>query len=62
MHLYIDTMDSVLVEFAPDGRVRLEHEEWVTPTLQETRAILHAAHTDLENLSELIAALESTAR
>lgn len=62
MRLYIETMDAVLVEFAPDGRIRLEHEEWSKPTVQETRAILHAARTELENLSELITVLESTAR
>lgn len=62
MRLYIETMDAVLVEFGPDGRIRLEHEEWSKPTVQETRAILHAAQTEIENLSELITVLESTAR
>ena len=62
MHLRIETMEAVLVEFMPDGRVRLEDEEWSTPTLQETRAIIHAAQTEIENLSELIAILESRGR
>jgi hypothetical protein len=57
MRLYIETMDAVLVDFTPDGRVKLENEDWSTPTLQETRAILHAARDDMANLEELIAAL-----
>lgn len=59
MRLYIETMDAVLVEFALDGRVRLEGEDWSVPTLQERRAVIHAAHREIENLQELIDALES---
>lgn len=59
MHLFIETMDAVLVEFAPDGRVRLEGEDWTTPTLQEARAIIHAARTRADELSELIEALDA---
>jgi hypothetical protein len=62
MRLYIETMDAVLVEFQPDGRIRLEREEWTKPTVQETRAILYAARTEIDNLSELIATLESAGR
>ena len=58
MRLYIDTMDAVLVDFAPDGRIRLEDEDWTVPTLQETRAILYAAHNEVGSLEELIAALD----
>ena len=58
MRLYIDTMDTVLVDFTPDGRIRLEHEDWTVPTLQETRAILYAARNEVANLEELIAALD----
>jgi hypothetical protein len=53
-------MDAVLVDFAPDGRVRFEHEEWSHPTLQETRAILYAARLEIEQLEELVAALDRT--
>ena len=59
MHLYIETMDAVLVEFAPDGRVRLDNEQWTTPSVQERRAIIHAAKTELENLKELLDLLET---
>ena len=58
MRLYIDTMDTVLVDFTPDGRIRLEHEDWTVPTLQETRAILYAARNEVVDLEELIAALD----
>jgi hypothetical protein len=51
-------MDAVLVEFAPDGRVRLDGEEWSTPTLQEMRAIIHAARSQVEELTELVETLE----
>ena len=47
-------MDAVLVEVTEDGRVRLEHEELAVPTLQERRAILFAAHGEIEALTELV--------
>jgi acyl-CoA reductase-like NAD-dependent aldehyde dehydrogenase len=59
MHLYIKTMDAVLVEFAPDGRVKLQNEEWARPSVQERRAIIHAAKDELESLKELLDVLES---
>ena len=59
MRLYIKTMDAVLVEFAADGRVRLEDEEWSQPSVQERRAIIHAAKDELESLKELLDVLES---
>jgi len=58
MHLYIDTMDAVLVDFEPDGRVRLDDEDWSTPSLQERRAILHAAQSEIERLQDLVLALD----
>ncbi len=59
MRLYIDTMDAVLVDYESDGRVRLDNEDWSTPTLQERRAILHAAQIEMERLRDLVMALES---
>ena len=59
MRLYIDTMDAVLVDYEADGRVRLDNEDWSTPTLQERRAILHAAQIEMERLRDLVMALES---
>jgi hypothetical protein len=59
MHLYIKTMDATLVEFSPDGRVRLDNEDWVTPSVQERRAIIHAAKEALEDLTELLQTLET---
>jgi hypothetical protein len=71
MHLYIPTMDAVLVEFARDGRVRLKTaaledtpemppEVWSRPTLQEIRAIIHAAEIEIEELTELIDTLQDS--
>ena len=52
-------MDAVVVEVSADGRVRLENEDWTAPTLQEKRAILYAAKNEVEELNELIEALQS---
>jgi hypothetical protein len=57
VRLYVDTMDAVVVEVSADGRVRLDAEEWSTPTLQETRAIIHAAEREIEDLRELLEVL-----
>ena len=54
MRLYVEPMDAVLVEFDDTGRVRFENEDWSTPSLQETRAILYAARNELSQLTELI--------
>jgi hypothetical protein len=59
MKLYVDTMDSTLVEVADDGRVRFESEDWSTPTLQERRAIIHAAKEEIAALTEIIDLLEA---
>jgi acyl-CoA reductase-like NAD-dependent aldehyde dehydrogenase len=59
VHLYIKTMDAVLVDFASDGRVKLQNEEWARPSVQERRAIIHAAKDELESLKELLDVLES---
>ena len=59
MRLYVEPMDAVVVEVAADGRVRLEHEDWSEPTLQERRAILYAATQAVEELNELIDILQA---
>lgn len=58
MRLYIETMDSVLVDYDHEGRIELEGEGWSAPTLQERRAILHAAEMEIERLQDLVLALE----
>ena len=59
MRLYVDTMDSTVVEVSDDGRVRFEREEdWSAPTLQERRAIIHAATEAMAELTELIDRLQ----
>ena len=59
MRLYVEPMDAVVVEVDADGRVRLENEDWRTPTLQEKRAILFAAKTEIEELTELAEILDT---
>jgi hypothetical protein len=70
MHLYVETMDAIVVEVSVDGRVRYEsrrgagsspamsESEWSTPTLQERRAILYAANNEIAALNELVEALD----
>jgi len=54
MRLYVEPMDAVVVEVDDDGRVRLENEDWSTPTLQERRAIIYAAQQEMTALTELL--------
>lgn len=68
MKLYVDVMDATLVEVSPDGRVRYApavgapnvDEGWSTPTLQERRAILYAAQSEMAALAELLEILEAS--
>jgi hypothetical protein len=59
MKLYVETMDAVVVDVSADGRVRLEHEEWSQPSLQERRAIIHAAEQERLALAELLEILQA---
>ena len=59
MKLFVDTMDAVVVDVADDGRVRIENEDWSQPTLQERRAIIHAAQQELLALGELLEILQA---
>jgi hypothetical protein len=54
MKLYVETMDVTVVEINGDGRVRLDTGEWIVPTLQERRAIIHAAEKELSEVGELL--------
>ena len=66
MRLFVETMDSTVIEWTSDGRVLLENgqgeQEWIKPSLQETRAIIHAAQQQLEGLTELLEILERSTR
>ena len=43
MRLYVEPMDSVVVEISSDGRLRYEGQtELSEPTLQERRAVIYA--------------------
>ena len=59
MKLYIETMDATLVEFSPDGRIRFDNEDWVMPSVQERRAIIHAAKETVADLTDLLQTLET---
>ena len=59
MRLFVPTMDAFLVEFDELGRIRFDNEGWSTPSVQERRAIIHAAKDQLDQLKELIDVLES---
>jgi acyl-CoA reductase-like NAD-dependent aldehyde dehydrogenase len=58
MKLFVPTMDAYVVEFDSDGRIRFDNEDWSTPSVQERRAIIHAAKDQLEHLKELLDVLE----
>jgi acyl-CoA reductase-like NAD-dependent aldehyde dehydrogenase len=58
MKLFVETMDALLVEFDETGRIRFENEDWSTPSVQERRAIIHAATDQLAQLKELLDTLE----
>ena len=59
MHLHVEPMDAVLVDFDDQGHVKFANEEWTTPSLQETRALLYAAEQQIATLQELVEALEN---
>ena len=52
--MYVETMNAVVVECDAEGRVRFDNGEWSTPSVQERRAIIHAAQSERENLKELL--------
>ena len=58
MYLFVPPMDSVVINVEPDGRVRLEGEDFRMPTLQERRAIIYAAREEISVLNELVDILE----
>jgi hypothetical protein len=59
MKLYVETMDAVVVDVDAAGRVRLDDEDWSQPTLQERRAIIHAAREEAGALEELLEILDA---
>ena len=59
MKLFVEPMNAIVIDVDRDGRVRLENEDWMEPTLQEKRAILYAAELELTALAELVEILAS---
>jgi len=58
MKLYVGPMDATVVDVDADGRVKIEHEDWSVPTLQERRAIIYAAQAEMAELTEAIDVLQ----
>jgi hypothetical protein len=58
MRLYVEPMDAFVVDVTEDGRVQIDDQPLSAPTLQERRAILYAAHEEIEALKELVEILE----
>lgn len=58
MKLYVEPMDATVIDVSADGRVRIEGEDWITPSLQERRAIIYSAQKEQEALGELLEILE----
>ena len=62
LNLYVEPMDATLVDVSVDGRIRLDNEDWRSPTLQERRAIIYAATMAVEDLRELLDILQGDDR
>ena len=63
MRLYVEPMDTTVVEVSSDGRLRYEgQDELSEPTLQERRAVIYAARNEIAALTELIDALDASTR
>ena len=58
MKLFVEPMNSTVVDVDSDGRVNIESEGWSTPTLQEKRAIIYAAEHEIAALTELLDTLQ----
>ena len=58
MRLFVEPMNSTVVAVGDDGRVQIENEGWLTPTLQERRAIIYSARAELAELDEAVEILE----
>ena len=58
MRLYVEPMDAVVIDVGADGQVRYENEEWSVPTLQERRAIIYSATSEIAALTELLEILD----
>jgi hypothetical protein len=63
MRLYVEPMDSTVVDVSADGRLRYEgQDELSEPTLQERRAVIYAARNEIAALTELIEVLDPSTR
>jgi hypothetical protein len=61
MKLYVEPMDSTVIDVDAGGQVRFDGDagdRWHTPSLQERRAIIYAARNERDALTELLEILE----
>jgi len=58
MRLFVEPMNATVVDIDADGRIKIEHEGWSAPTLQERRAIIYAAKEEISSLDELLTILD----
>ena len=61
MRLYIETLDTVLVDYESDGRVKLDGEDWSTPTLQNVGRFCMPRISRSANCRNLVLALDRDA-
>ncbi len=54
MKLFVEPMNVTVVDVDSDGRVNVENEGWIAPSLQERRAIIYAAERETAALAELL--------
>jgi hypothetical protein len=65
MRLFVEPMNATVIDIDGAGRVHIENEGWMTPNLQERRAIIYSAEREVAELNEAIDVLqepESTSR
>jgi len=58
MRLFVEPMNATVVDIDAAGRIKIEHEGWSAPTLQERRAIIYAAKEEISSLDELLTILD----
>ena len=58
MKLFVEPMNSTVVDVDDDGRIHIENEGWTAPTLQERRAVIYAAEKEIAALTELLEILQ----
>jgi hypothetical protein len=58
MRLFVEPMNATVIDVDADGRVHIENEGWMTPNLQERRAIIYSAQGEIAELTDAIDVLQ----